>query len=129
MRTFAPLFTKIFLFSSFIILAGFARISAQAFFDFDSKADLGVFRASEGSWYSFSSETQTSGTTRWGNASDRLVPADYDGDGLTDLGIFRDGVWYVKETLADRMSIFHYGKAGDIPLGFANVRSSIVAMP
>src|SRR5687768_15714208 len=111
MRTFAVLLTKTFLFSCLIILAGFARISAQAYFDYDSKADLGVFRASEGNWYSFSSEAQTSGTARWGLETDRLVPADYDGDGLTDFAVWRpeNGTWYVLRSRDGKFQIIHWG--------------------
>ena len=33
----------------------------------------------------------------WGQAGDVPVPGDYDGDGETDIAIFRDGHWYVKD--------------------------------
>ena len=33
--------------------------------------------------------------TYFGLASDIAVPGDYDGDGITDYAVFRNGTWFV----------------------------------
>ena len=120
MKTFAPLFTKNFLLASFLILLGCAGASAQAYFDYDAKADLGVFRPTEGAWYSFSSESQTSGTVRWGLATDVLAPADYDGDGLTDFAVWRpdSGTWYVLRSRDLQSQVLNWGSKIVLPTGY-----------
>ena len=51
-------------------------------YDGDGKADLGVFRPSSGSWYLQQSQNGFTGVA-FGASTDRIVPADYDGDGKT----------------------------------------------
>lgn len=120
MKVFAPVLTKVFFLLCLALLAGAAEASAQAFFDHDAKADLGVFRASERNWYSFSSETQTSATARWGLESDRLVPADYDGDGLTDFAVWRPetGTWFVLRSRDGEFQIVNWGTRQNVGTGF-----------
>jgi hypothetical protein len=86
-----------------------STVSAFPKFDYDGKADFGVFRYSERNWYSYSTEAGTSTTTRWGLANDRLVPADYDGDGITDLAVWRGGVWYIRQSTNGQAFIIQWG--------------------
>jgi hypothetical protein len=48
-----------------------------------------------------------------GNCRRWPVPGDYDGDGDTDIAVYRpsNGKWYVKS-----LAVFHWGAAGDIPV-------------
>ena len=40
----------------------------------------------------------------WGASGDLSVSADYDGDGSTDIAVFRNGQWYVKDSRPTRRS-------------------------
>jgi FG-GAP-like repeat len=114
--------TKALIFCSFFTAFSLLTIHAQTHFDYDSKADLGVFRPSEGNWYSLSSESQTSVTARWGFSDDRLVPADFDGDGLTDLAVWRPetGVWYVLRSRDAQIEIVNWGTKTYVPNGYVS---------
>ena len=57
-------------------------------FDGDGKADISVFRRSDGFWYIQKSSGGFS-FIKWGLANDAPVPADYDGDGRTDIAVYR----------------------------------------
>src|SRR5262249_47057018 len=59
-------------------------------YDHDLKADLAVYRPSQGYWYINTSSNNGNVILGWGAGTDVPQPADYDGDGLCDLAIHRD---------------------------------------
>jgi hypothetical protein len=93
-------------------------------YDGDGKADIAVWRAPSGRWFVLKSHMNYSAafpfTIQWGLGSvgDQPVAGDYDGDGATDVAVWRGptGVWYVLpssgEYSTSHMSAIEWGKAG-----------------
>jgi hypothetical protein len=86
-------------------------------FDGDGKADISVFRRSDGFWYIMKSSGGFS-FTKWGLARDVSVPGDYDGDGRTDVAVYRHGealgtlinnAWYILRSSDNTFLIRDWG--------------------
>jgi hypothetical protein len=89
--------------------------SALAFFSPSAAADLAVWRGSEGgAWYILGGSGP-----HWGTSGDVPVPADYDGDGITDAAVWRPstGEWFVLLSASGGISqVTQWGLPTDIPL-------------
>jgi uncharacterized delta-60 repeat protein len=85
-------------------------------FNNDGKTEVSVYRPSEGIWHRRDSFTQNYAAAQWGIASDKIAPADYDGDGNTDRAVFRDGVWYIDRSSSGQIAYENFGTTGDLPV-------------
>lgn len=92
-------------------------VPVQADYDGDLKADIAVFRPTDGSWHFRNSTNEAYSAMYWGLNGDKPVQGDYDGDGLADVGVFRpsNGTWYINKS-AGGVSILEFGINGDIPV-------------
>ncbi len=84
-------------------------------FDGDGRADLSVFRPSNGVWYQMKSAGDVFDFKQFGAAGDKLVPADYDGDGKTDVAVYRGGTWYRLKSASNSFDGISFGLATDVP--------------
>jgi hypothetical protein len=104
--------------------AGSAEISARTRFDFDGdkKSDFSVFRPSGGTWFLLNSQSGFS-SVGFGLANDKLVPADYDGDGKTDIAVLRDDPfdpqksrYFILQSSDNAVRDIQFGSSGDKPV-------------
>jgi hypothetical protein len=99
-------------------------------FDGDLKADLSIFRPTNGQWWYLQSSDNGVRALTFGSSTDKPVPEDYDGDGKTDIAVFRPstGEWFVLRSSNNSFYSAPFGVSTDKPApgdfdgdGFADI--------
>ena len=82
-------------------------------------SDPAVYRPATGHWFVRQSTSRFSTwlTYQWGTTGDLPAPADYDGDGRTDIAVWRSstGVWYISRSAGGSSSPL-LGVSSDRPI-------------
>ena len=87
-------------------------------FDADGKADVAIFRPSNGQWWIKRSSDGIAPAFEFGTSTDLIVPGDYTGDGKTDIAIWRPstGFWFILRSEDNLHYGFPFGMDGDVPV-------------
>ena len=93
-------------------------VSLTLDFDGDGRSDFSTARYNaEVLWRILPSATNILQETRWGSSTlgDFFAAADYDGDTLADIAVFRAGVWHILRSSNGTYHQAYWGTAGDVP--------------
>ena len=109
--------------------ASSSAVLVPADYDGDGRIDAATWKAVTGKWQVLRSSDSTKITfdlgrrsTKTGANQDVPVPADFDGDGRTDIAVWRSatGTWQIlpssKNYEHSAMTVSRWGSAGDVPV-------------
>lgn len=71
-----------------------------------------------GTWYILRSTNGAMMSLAWGTSDDAPQPGDFDGDGRTDIAVWRssNGTWYVVKSSDGNLIELRWGNDGDVPV-------------
>jgi hypothetical protein len=95
------------------------QLRVRSDYDGDGKADIAVFRPSNGNWYYLRSSDGVIIPTLWasGSSGDVPVPGNYDHDSKTDFAVFTtNGVWHILNSSDGSVRDQPWGLSGDKPV-------------
>jgi hypothetical protein len=86
------------------------------FYPFGNNPDIAA-KTDRGEWWYLKSSDGGNAAFQFGAGTDRIVPADYTGDGKTDVAIFRPstGEWFILRSEAFSYYSFPFGTNSDVP--------------
>ena len=91
--------------------------------DGDGKTDFAVYRPNgdgngNGKWFILNSATNSNTQQLFGLSTDLPVPGDYNGDGVSEIAVFRgsEGAWYISQGSAQNFTRIPWGINGDVPV-------------
>lgn len=93
-------------------------VSLNVDFDGDARSDFSTAQYSaQVIWRIFNTSNNTLQETHWGSSTlgDFFAAADYDGDGRSDIAVFRAGTWYIIESSTGTIRYDYFGQSGDVP--------------
>jgi hypothetical protein len=83
----------------------------------DGRADIAVFRPSNGTWFRLSSANNNQfNAVQFGQAGDAPMLVDFDGDGKTDIAVYREARWLVQQSSNNQFSAIQFGLSTDKPV-------------
>jgi len=89
--------------------------------DGDGKTDFSLYRpngdgAGSAKWFILNSANNTSAQQLFGLMTDAAVPGDYNGDGVSEIAVFRgsEGAWYISQGSAQNFTRIEWGTNGDV---------------
>ena len=111
--------------ASLTLLTGDPPLDHSVDFNGDGKSDWVVVRNTGGgpggqaTWFTQYNGAPGGSTDPWGISSDIFAPGDYDGDGKTDVSIWRPGApgaaaWYTLLSSTHALRVENFGQTGDL---------------
>ncbi|HEX9005557.1 MAG TPA: putative Ig domain-containing protein, partial [Blastocatellia bacterium] len=102
---------------SYAVVIGAGSLAAINDFSGDRRSDFVLWRAAQRQWLIVDGATNSAQTVQWGQAGDRAVTGDYDGDGKADLaGFGKDGHWRIKLSADGETLDKVWGLGSDVPV-------------